>query len=232
MPFRLKRERIFLAKNAMFENRIQAGQLLSEKLEEYRDKKDTVVVALPRGGVVVGACIARNLNLPLDVIAVKKLGAPNNPELAIGAVAQNKAKYIDLGTVVSLGVTREYLKSEMVSKYKEVEDRIKKYHILTENLQKFTYFLLTDDGVATGATIRAALNVIKELKLPAVKPVIILAVPVAAKEIYNQLNTETDKIEVIEVADDFSAVGQFYKEFNQVNDNEVINLLNKYRQYS
>ena len=150
----------------MFQNRQDAGGKLADKLKDYKNKSDCIVVALPRGGVVIGAEIAGELNLPLDIIAVKKLGAPQNPELAIGAVAQAGAKNIDFEMVARIGANSEYLESEIEAKFKEVDERIIKYRVRPENLLKFSEFILTDDGIATGATIRAALNVLRNLNLP------------------------------------------------------------------
>jgi len=216
----------------MFQNRQDAGGKLADKLKDYKNKSDCIVVALPRGGVVIGAEIAGELNLPLDIIAVKKLGAPQNPELAIGAVAQAGAKNIDFEMVARIGANSEYLESEIEAKFKEVDERIIKYRVRPENLLKFSEFILTDDGIATGATIRAALNVLRNLNLPDKKQAkIILAIPVAAREVFDRLKTEAEENVVLEVSEEFGAVGQFYQEFAQVDDSTVIKLLNKYRRY-
>ena len=214
----------------MFEDRQEVGRKLAERLAEYKNSQDSVVLSIPRGGVVVGAEIARDLNLPLEAVAVKKLGAPANPELAIGSVAQNGAKYIDWELVVRMGIGSEYLASEVEDKRKEVEERVKNYQIVPDKLLRFSNFILTDDGIATGATIKAALNIIKSLIFSGKrKAKIILAVPVLSKEIFNELQKESVRMEVIEVSDNFGSVGQFFASFPQIKDREVIELLNKYR---
>lgn len=211
----------------MFENREEAGRQLAEKLRDFKDSLSSVVLAIPRGGVVVGAEIARQLKLPLETVAVKKLGAPFNPELAIGAVGQGGVRYIDWDQIKTATVASEYLELEVEEKLKEVKDRIVKYQIRPVNLLNFKKFILTDDGIATGATTRAALKVIKDLKLIDGKPAyIVLAVPVIAKEVYKQIFPEVDRIVVLAVADNFGSVGQYYKKFDQVNDEDVIKIIN------
>lgn len=209
----------------MFQNRQTAGKLIAEKLREYKNFRDCAVAALSRGGVVVGAEIAKELKLPLEIVVVKKLSAPFNPELAIGAVGQNGAKYIDREMVRSLNISDDYLESEIVIKLKEVEERIATYNISSENLIKYSNFLLTDDGIATGATIRAAIAVIQNLGVKKTKHInIVLTVPVVAKEIYDVMINEVDRFIALSVADNLGSVGQYYREFSQVTDDAVIKI--------
>jgi len=214
----------------IFESRQAAGKMLAKKLFEYKSNNEMCVMAIPRGGVVTGAEIAEQLNLPLEAISIKKLGAPFNPELAIGAVAQNNTKYIDRDLIAKLAVTEEYLERETEEKMKEVEERVFKYKINLNSLTKHAKFILTDDGIATGATVRAALTFIQNLsKLTGVKRWAILAIPVAAKDTAALFKNEADKIIILHESEDFGAVGQFYRNFSQVEDEEVINILEKYR---
>jgi len=207
----------------MFQDRKEAGLLLAQNLKEYKNRQDTIVLAIPRGGIVIGRQIANNLDLLFSVIVVKKLGAPENPELAIGALAPNGVKVIDWELVQHLGVNREYLNEELERKRQEVEEREKKYQVsgMKYKVLEKNIVILVDDGIATGATTQAAIKYIKEKA----KVRIILAVPVIAKDTYNKLQSEVDELIALEVSESFHAVGQFYREFPQVTDEEVIKYL-------
>ncbi len=204
--------------------------LLSRKLQNYAKHQNAIVVSIPRGGVVVGETIAEALNLPLDIIVVKKLGVPGNPELAIGAVAPGGIKFIDFDLALRSGVEQEYLDREIKDKSEKIRERIKKLKIRNpkSEIRNKKIIILVDDGIATGATTLAAIKYIKESqksKVKSQKYKIILAVPVIAKATYDKLKFEVDKIIALEIPDAFSAVGQFYREFPQVSDEEVIKLL-------
>lgn len=213
----------------MFENRQQAGELLAERLKRHKQsltaykKKDTVVLAIPRGGVVVGKVIAQKLNLPLDIIVVKKIGAPSNPELAIGAVGPGNVVYWDNELCQRLGIEKKIQNSEFRIQNKE---RKSKERILRGNKEpldiKNKTVILVDDGVATGATVIAAQKALQ--KMGAVK--VILAVPVISKETFNNIKRYFDSAVVLSIEEEFYAVGQFYRDFPQVSDNEVIRILN------
>ncbi len=212
----------------VFQNREEAGKLLAQKLGSYRNNNGTLVLAIPRGGVVVGKQIALNLKLPISCVVVKKVGAPNNPELAIGAVSSNGVKYIDWDLAFRSEVEQEYLDKEIKRKQEEVEEREKK--LGTKNLELKTenkkIFILVDDGVATGATVLVAIKYIKEkFTVHDSRFTIILAVPVIAKDTYDKLQSEVDRIVALEVTLSFGAVGEFYREFPQVSDEEVIKIL-------
>lgn len=211
----------------MFQDRKEAGFLLAEKLKEFKNKKDTLVLAIPRGGVVVGGQIAKILNLPLSLVVVKKLGAPHNPELAIGAITSAGINIIDWELALRLGIEQEYLDKEIQKKRKELKEREKTYNIehLTNNIKNKKHIILVDDGIATGATTMAAIKYIKEQRTYNKEQNFILAVPVIAKETYVRLKSEVDNIIALEIPDSFNAVGQFYKEFPQVSDEEIVKLL-------
>jgi len=224
----------------MFVNREEAGELLAQSLQEYRDRDNAVVFAIPRGGVVVGNKIAKILHLPLKVIVVRKLGAPANPELAIGAVAPEGIQVIDEDLVFRLGVGKKYLDEEIKRKRRELQERMERFGIknLELTIKNKKIMILVDDGVATGATTLAAIRYLKYLKLRTNLPVgkagnlelkTILAVPVIAKDTYNRLQSEVDKIVALEIPESFGAVGEFYREFPQVDDEEVKNILSDSR---
>lgn len=202
----------------MFTDRVEAGHVLGQKLVKYKNASDVIVVAIPRGGVVVGHTIARDLSLPLDVIVVKKLGAPGNPELAIGAVCADGTMVVDRELVLRIGVNGDYLKAEAARKKTEAHERLLNYRS-SRKLRKLAgkTVILTDDGVATGATVEVAIKCLKKKK-PAQ---IILAIPVAPRDTIQKLATLVDEILVLKEPDFFGSVGQFYNTFGQVDDEEV-----------
>lgn len=225
----------------MFQNRQQAGLLLAKRLKAYDSRLDALVLAIPRGGVVVGAAIAKYLHLPLAVVVVKKLGAPGNSELAIGAIAPNGIKMIDAPLALRLGVDQQYLDEEIERKKKEVKEREKKYQKsnIKNQISKKKIVIIVDDGVATGATVLAALKFINHQKLTTHPSIplragnselrTIVAVPVIAKDSYDKLKSEVDELIALEIPESFGAVGQFYREFHQVNDEEVSEILSNNR---
>ena len=192
-----------------FTDRNQAGNLLAEKLSSYRGQH-ALVLGLARGGVVTARAVADGLNLPLDVVVVKKIGAPGQEELAIGALAPDGVSYGDFG------------KSQITN----LNDQIKQKTLLYRKGRK-PYRLhnktaiLVDDGAATGATMEAAIRWVR--KKHAKK--IVVALPVVPKELIPKISPEVDELVVLHAPDEFGAVGQFYERFEQVTDEEVVELL-------
>jgi len=207
----------------MFNNREEAGRILAEKLVVEIKTKEGIVLAIPRGGIVIGKQLSRKLNLPLDVLVTKKIPAPGNPELAIGAVGEEGIVFFDEQLCQSLCVTQVYKKKIVEEKKKELEDKKIFFRKGKPPLDlKDKTVIITDDGVATGATMLAAIRVVKTQKPKEV----IVAIPVVALDTLPKLQAEADKVIYLEAPEMFFAVGQFYKEFNQVTDEEVINILN------
>lgn len=204
----------------MFQDRKDAGQKLAVKLGKYKGIKDGLVIGLPRGGVVVAYEIAKALNLPLDVIIVAKLGAPGNPELAIGALAGN-VTYLDEEIIESLGVSKQYIQEEINRKKKDIERKQRVFH--REKPPKFAQktVIIVDDGMATGSTMEAAVHAIKNAK----PNKIILAVPVSPPETLEKFRKLADEIICLIAPAQMFAVGQFYDSFPQTEDEEVIELL-------
>lgn len=204
----------------MFTDRKDAGQKLAEKLLRYRGK-DAVVLALPRGGVVVGYEIAKALKLPLDIMVTRKIGHPNNPEYAIGAVDENGA--LLLNEAECRLIEKEWLKNEVEKQKNEASRRIRVYRGGREPSEiKGKTAIITDDGIATGLSMRLAIKVVKEGKPER----IIVAVPVAPYEITNELKNNVDELIVLLPPKEFGgAVGAHYKSFEQVPDAEVVRLL-------
>jgi predicted phosphoribosyltransferase len=205
----------------MFKDRSDAGRQLAERLAPYRGK-DAVVLALPRGGVVMGFQIARTLSLPLDIIAVRKVGAPDNPEYAIGAVDADGT--VLLNDVAAAAVDRVWLAGEIGAQKKEAQRRGSVYRAGKKPLGiAGKTVLIVDDGIATGLTMRLAVRAAKAKKAKH----IIVAVPVAPPETMRALKDEgADEVVVLEPPEEFlGAVGAHYVRFEQVEDDEVIRLM-------
>ena len=212
----------------IFKNRQEAGQKLALALKKFKDKKDALILALPRGGVVVAYEIARDLNLPLDLVVPRKIGAPFNEEYAIGAITETGEGIFNQEAISSLNISQTYLNSKVAEERKEAERRLKIYRHDREplNLANKTV-IIVDDGIATGLTMRAAIKSVKEKK--AVK--IIVAVPVTATDSLKIIEKEADEVIYLDAPSFFGAVGEFYEEFAQTTDQEVIDLMNKSKNY-
>ncbi len=211
----------------MFKDRADAGRRLAQKLGAY-GAETPVVVALPRGGVPVGYEIARALNAPLDIIVVRKIGAPGQHELGIGALVDgdHPETVLNEELLQLIDVSREYLDREIKLELREIRRRetlYRKGHPAIALSGRTV--LVVDDGIATGGSIRAALRGIR--RRGASK--IVLAVPVAAAETLRSLRVESDEIECLESPESFGAIGEFYRDFNQTSDQEVIGLLDRTR---
>ena len=203
----------------VFESREEAGTLLADKLKKYG--KNCLVLAIPRGGVVVGAQIAHARSCPLEVIITRKLGAPGNPELAIGATTSKGGVVLDQELIKKLEVTKGYIRSELSRQQKEARRREKVY-LKGEpiNITDKTV-ILVDDGIATGATIEAAIQAVREERPARV----ILAVPVAPPHTVERLKNEVDELVVLSTPEHFWAIGEFYSSFPQISDEEVVSIL-------
>jgi len=207
----------------IFKDRKEAGQLLSKKLSKYKKKRNVIVLGIPRGGVVVAREISDKLKIPLDVVVTKKIGAPHQEELAIGAVGPEGALILDTKLINELGVSKDYIKYKAREKTDEVVERLLKFR-KNESLRLVgKTVVLVDDGIATGASVEVA---IKFLKTKNVKK-IVLSVPVAPKEAVSKFKKIVDELVVLESPLLFQAVGQFYINFPQITDEEVIEMLNK-----
>jgi len=200
----------------LFKNRIQAGKQLAEKLSAYKNKKDVIILGIPRGGVEVAFSVAKALKAPLSVVVTKKIGHPFNPELAIGAVSPDN--YI---------IDEDYRDKEGYAKkaIKELNAEIKnRYKLYTEGKLpqlKNKIAVVVDDGLATGHTMLAAIKYVKS-KNP---KKVIAAVPVAAQDSYEKVKSIADEVICLHVPIFFNAVGSFYQEFEQLDDEEVISYL-------
>lgn len=205
----------------MFETRNEAGLLLSKKL---KSTPNSLVVALARGGVAVGFPIAQNMQLPLEVLVVRKLGTPNNPELGIGAVAENGVVYIDTGLVDLLQISNDVISQLKKKEIVELDRRIKLYRdgkslpLLTNKT-----VILVDDGLATGVTSHAALLSLKKHH----PKKIVFAVPVCSDDTAKAIKPLVDGIICLETSEHLDSIGRFYEHFDQLTDEEVVQLLEK-----
>ena len=206
----------------LFKNRTDAGKKLADLMKEYQGT-DTLVLAIPRGGLIVGIEIARSLKLKIDLIIPRKIGAPFNPEMAVGAVTQDKTIILNKILLDRLGLREEDLKEQITQEVKEIDRRMRLYRKSNHYPDyKQKNIILVDDGIATGYTIFASINSINKIFNP---NNIILAVPVAPLEIIEKLESMANIIKCLHIPKDFYAIGQFYENFVQVTDQEVIDLM-------
>ena len=212
----------------MFADRIDAGQRLGANLREFIDREcagdETVVLALPRGGVPVAYQVAKALGSLLDVFVVRKLGAPQQPELAMGAIASGGVRVLNEEAVRALHVTPEQLADTVERESRELERREHAYRGNRAPVDvNGKCVLLVDDGIATGYTMRAAVAALRQRE----PKKIIIAVPVAAKDTSADLRRHADAVISLMTPYDFAAVGQWYRHFDQTSDDEVRLLLER-----
>ena len=207
----------------MFSNRTDAGKQLAKKLE-FVKKENPVILAIPRGGVVVADAVASFLDCKLDIIVSRKIGAPHNPELAIGAVLHDGSYFPNSDVVKMLQVPQRYIDSEKAEQMKEIQRRLIIYRGSIHYDLKEKTVVLVDDGLATGATMVVAALWVKKQK----SKNIIVAVPVGSRETVQKLSEIVDEIVVLSMPGFFNAVGQFYENFDQVEDSKVQEIMKKY----
>ena len=207
----------------MFSDRIDAGKQLGKKLE-FLKKQNPLILAIPRGGIVIADAIASFLGCKLDIIVSRKIGAPHNQELAIGAVLHDGSYFPNNEVVKMLQVTQNYINLEKSIQMKEIERRLINYRGSMQYNLENKIIVIVDDGIATGATILVAALWVKKQKPKKV----IIAVPVGSKDSIQKLRKIADKVVVLHSPDFFSAVGEFYKDFEQVEDESVLGIMRKY----
>lgn len=220
------RARVLFDHPYVFANRQEAGQLLADMLEEFTFQQP-VVVGIPRGGLVVAAEIARRLNADLDFIMPKKLGAPGNPELAIGAITERGHIVLNEEAILYLGVSESYIHEEARRKLEEIVARTRHYRQVLPHVPfQGRSVILVDDGVATGSTMRAAVQAARA-ESPAE---VVLALPVAPRDTFESLALLADLTVAVTAPEDFwGGVGAYYRDFHQVSDAEVLAILEAFR---
>lgn len=210
----------------IFYDRHDAGKQLGEVLKEMDIEDDILVLALPRGGVPVGYEVARALGAPLDVWVTRKIGAPGNPEFAIGAVASDGTLILDAEVVEQLNIPQEYIEAEVERQLAEIERRMALYRKDRPQPRiEGRTIILVDDGVATGSTVRASLEALRKHN----PRQLILAVGVGPPSTIRQLEEVADQVVVLATPEPFWAVGRFFRHFEQTSDEEVIRLLEEAR---
>lgn len=196
--------------------------MLGNALAFLKGRKDVVVLAIPRGGVPVGREVAAVIDAPLDIVITRKMGAPGNPELAVGAVTEEGEMILDDELVRTLSVSSDYLKREAARQVEEIRARKKKYRDGRPYPSlKGKTVVIVDDGIATGSTIRAAAESVKKRGAAT----IIIAAPVAPPETVSELSKVVDRVVCLSTPDYFEAIGEFYQEFEQVEDDVVKEIL-------
>lgn len=207
----------------MFKNREEAGRRLVERLIRYRGDPTAIILALPRGGVAVGYQLSLGLHLPLDVFIARKLGAPDNPEYALGAVGETGTVYLNPEAMAAFHLSRSDLQTSIQMQQQEIVRRQDLYRqgrrlpTLTDRI-----VLLVDDGIATGSTFFASVQSIRHLKPGR----LIGAIPVGPVETIRDTHTQVDELVVLATPDPFWAVGNHYIDFAQVSDHDVVGYLN------
>jgi putative phosphoribosyl transferase len=208
----------------MFRDRVDAGRQLSKRLLHYRDREDTVVLGIPRGGVPVAFEVANALRVPLDILIVRKLGAPGQPELAMGAIASGGVRILNDEVVQALGVSEQELESISALKGAELQRREQVYRGARPRFPlEGKTVILVDDGIATGASMLAAIAAVRQAK-PAR---IVVATAVAPASAQDQVRPAVDEFVTVLSPDWFFGIGEFYRDFGQTQDSEVRELLDR-----
>jgi putative phosphoribosyl transferase len=206
----------------LFKDRRDAGKQLVPQLIKYKDQKDVLVLGLARGGMVTAYEVSSGLHVPLNVIVVRKIGAPGNEELALGAIAEHGEGIFNEQLIGILGVSHDDLKKEVERQKKILKERLDLYRGNSPApVIKGKTVILVDDGIATGASMRVAIKSVRD----AGAKKIVLAVPVAAPDSLRKTQKEVDEVVCLSSPVFFEAVGGFYRSFEQTSDEEVIHLL-------
>jgi len=205
----------------MFKDRKEAGQLLAKKLMQYKDSKDALILGIPRGGVVVAYQVARQIHLPLDVVVIKKIGTPLSQELAAGAAGRD-SYILNEEIVESYRISPDYIREQVRIKQMQIRQR---YEFLRGKRPFYSVvgkiIIIIDDGLATGATMTMAIRIVEQGDPKR----IICAVPVAPTDTVKRLQTLTDRVVCLQQPRFFQAIGEFYKDFSQIEDSEARRLL-------
>lgn len=208
----------------IFEDRVDAGRRLAEKLDAYANRSDVIVLGVPRGGVPVAYEVAAALHAPMDIFLSRKLGVPAQEELAFGAVASGGVRVLDRDLIESVGISNQEIEEITRRVRGELERRERLYRGARPPLDvEGKIAILIDDGIATGSSMRAAIHALRQHK-PAQ---IVVAIPVAPFSTCRKLRSEVDELVCVDMPESFYAIGQFYADFSQVSDEEVTNLLHR-----
>ncbi len=207
----------------IYKDRSDAAKKLAEKLLWLKNE-NPIILAIPRGGVVTGDVISSILGCKLDIVVSRKVGAPDNPELAIGAVMHDGSYFLNAEITKMLNVQDSFVEEEIARQMKEIERRLMEFRGSKEYDLAGKTVVIVDDGIATGATMFVTARWVKKQK----PKKLIIAVPVGPKETIDKLNQIADKVIVLQSPYIFNAVGEFYQEFDQVSDTEVQEIMSKH----
>ena len=207
----------------LFKDRHEAGRILAQHLAEYKDRPDVLVLGLPRGGVPVAYEVSKALHVPMDILVVRKVGVPGFRELAMGAVASNNTLILDRTLIQELGITPDAVTSA-VNKAKDELDHQETQYRQGRNPPEIRgkTIILIDDGLATGSSMRAAIEAVRAKNAAT----IVVAVPLSAKQTFDALRETADRIVCAETPEPFEAVGLWYENFGPTSDEEIHKLLN------
>ena len=208
----------------IFGDRVDAGRRLAENLRSYANRDDVIVLGIPRGGVPVAFEVAEALDAPLDVFLSRKLGVPGQEELAFGAVATGGVRVLDQELIDAVGISKQEIEQITRKVRTELERRERVYRGSRPPLNlEGKIAILIDDGIATGSSMRAAINALRQLKPARV----VVAVPVAPLSTCRRLKSDVDELVCVHMPESFYAIGQFYADFSQVTDEEVTDLIDR-----
>jgi predicted phosphoribosyltransferase len=208
----------------MFRDRNHAARELAGRLVEYKGRKP-LVLGIPRGGVVIASILARELEGELDVVLARKLRSPVNPELAMGSVAENGNVHLNASVIAALGITTETIEEERQAQLRVIESRADAYRRIVPKIpMKDRIVIITDDGIATGATMAAAIDTARA-ETP---QKLVIALPVGPPEKIDEMQAAVDEMVCLSAPANFQAVGQFYESFCQVEDSEVEQILREF----
>jgi len=209
---------------AIFKDRTDAGQQLAKRLQSFKDRKDVVVIGLPRGGTVVAWEVAKNLHVPMDLVVPRKIGAPQNEEFAVGAISEDGDLVLDERILRHLGITKSDLEPIIQKERAEAARRLEVYRgnrPPISDIVRGKIAIVVDDGIATGATMKAAIRYLRSQH----PKQIIAAASVAAKDSLEDISKVADDVVVVLEAEDLIGIGSFYQHFGQTSDEEVIRLM-------
>jgi len=206
----------------IFTDRREAGRALAKLLKDFADRKDVLVLGVPRGGVPVAYEVATALGVPLDIFVLRKLGVPGHEELAFGAIGSGGVRILNVDIVEKLGISEADIAAVTKEEVAELMRRERLYRGDRVPLEvQGQTVILVDDGVATGASLRAGIQAMRKLRPAA----IVVATPVAPRTTCKELRQEVEELVCAQIPEPFFGVGQFYEDFSQVTDAEVIELL-------
>lgn len=205
----------------VFKDRRDAGRQVAHRLSQYAGDRDVVVLGIPHGGVPVAFEVAHALHAPLDVFLSSKLGVPGNEELAFGALADNDGRVLDQTIIRAARISPEQIQQITESTQKELKEQARLYRTQPPLNVEGKIVILIDDGIATGSSIYAAVQALRQMN----PRILVVAVPVAPPSTCSWLRTKVDSLVVLYAPVQFQAVGEFYRDFSQTSDQEVIDLL-------